>query len=77
MSPQIWKCRIPNSSSTQPPTAEAQTEDAGVEYNAWGGRVRTIDDYMLGLMSAFLEGTALDVPRDKKKSKKAKDLRKR
>jgi helicase SWR1 len=52
--------------------------EAGVEYNADGGRMRTIDDYMLEFMSAALEGTPLDLPKDKKKSKKkGKDTRKR
>jgi helicase SWR1 len=44
-----------------------------VEYNADGGRMRTIDDYMLEFMSA----TPLDLPKDKKGSKKGKDTRKR
>jgi helicase SWR1 len=49
-----------------------------VEYNADGGRMETIDDYMLKFMTAALEGTPLDLPKDKKKSKKkGKDTRKR
>ncbi|KAI8628012.1 hypothetical protein F5Y19DRAFT_150272 [Xylariaceae sp. FL1651] len=50
-----------------------------VENNAWGERIRTIDDYMLATMSKQLEGTALELPKDKKKSKskKGKDSRKR
>ncbi|OIW34267.1 hypothetical protein CONLIGDRAFT_626317 [Coniochaeta ligniaria NRRL 30616] len=51
---------------------------AEVEYNADGGRMQTIDDYMLKFMSVALEGTPLDLPKDKKKSKKkGKDTRKR
>lgn len=49
-----------------------------VEYNADGGRMHNIDDYMLKFMSVALEGTPLDLPKDKKKSKKkGKDTRKR
>ncbi|KAI2626350.1 hypothetical protein GGS21DRAFT_530032 [Xylaria nigripes] len=49
------------------------------EYNAWGEMMHTIDDYMLATMNQQLEGTALELPRDKKKSKskKGKDTRKR
>ena len=59
----------------------ANTDDAAqeIENNAWGERVHTIDDYMLSTMSRELEGTALELPKDKKKSKskKGKDTRKR
>jgi helicase SWR1 len=49
-----------------------------VEYNAFGERMHTIDDYMLSFMARLLEGTPLELPRDKKKSKKkGKDTRKR
>ena len=49
-----------------------------VEYNALGERMHTIDDFMLAYMSKALEGTPLDLPKDKKKSKKkGKDTRKR
>jgi helicase SWR1 len=52
--------------------------ESDVEYNAEGGRMHTIDDYMLKSMTAALEGTPLDLPKDKKKSKKkGKDTRKR
>lgn len=61
-----------------------EEDDAGVlgqaevEHNADGGRMQTIDHYMLKFMSAALEGTPLDLPKDKKKSKKkGKDTRKR
>ncbi|KIH94037.1 helicase SWR1 [Sporothrix brasiliensis 5110] len=52
---------------------------APVENNAWGGVMHTVDDYMLGWMSVMLEGTALELPKDRKKSKKkrGKDTRKR
>ncbi|KAI1752019.1 hypothetical protein F4782DRAFT_502941 [Xylaria castorea] len=50
-----------------------------IENNAWGERIDTVDDYMLATMSAQLEGTPLELPKDKKKSKskKGKDTRKR
>ncbi|KAB5522838.1 SNF2 family N-terminal domain-containing protein [Coniochaeta sp. 2T2.1] len=50
-----------------------------VEHNAYGDRMRTIDEYMLASMTAALEGTPLDLPKDKKRSrnKKGKDSRKR
>ncbi|KAI1073745.1 SNF2 family domain-containing protein [Whalleya microplaca] len=50
-----------------------------VENNAWGERVRSIDEYMLATMARLLEGAPLELPRDKKKSKskKGKDTRKR
>lgn len=55
-----------------------EVEEKEVEYNAWGERMQTIDDYMLKFMTAALEGTPLDLPKDKKKSKKkGKDTRKR
>ncbi|KAL8396794.1 hypothetical protein RB594_003758 [Gaeumannomyces avenae] len=58
--------------------AAAPTEAVDVEQNAWGERMRTVDDHMLGFMAAQLEGTPLDLPKDKKKSKKkGKDTRKR
>lgn len=53
-------------------------EEAEPEYNAWGERLRNIDDFMLGTMAAMLEGTALELPKDKKKGKKkGRDHRKR
>jgi len=49
-----------------------------IEHNAWGEPIRNIDEYLLATMSKMLEGTALELPRDKKKSKKkGKDTRKR
>ncbi|KAI1208943.1 SNF2 family domain-containing protein [Annulohypoxylon truncatum] len=50
-----------------------------IENNAWGEKIQTIDDYMLATMRKQLEGTALELPKDKKKgkSKKGKDTRKR
>ncbi|CAK7204764.1 swr1 complex component [Sporothrix eucalyptigena] len=49
------------------------------EHNAWGGVMKTVDDYMLGWMAVMLEGTPLELPKDRKKSKKrrGKDTRKR
>ena len=58
--------------------AAVVVEEAEVEYSAFGERIQTIDDYMLKFMAAALEGTPLDLPKDKKKSKKkGKDTRKR
>ncbi|RYP02547.1 hypothetical protein DL766_010290 [Monosporascus sp. MC13-8B] len=55
----------------------AEGEEA--EYNAYGDRMRDIDEFMLSTMARLLEGTPLQLPRDKKKgkSKKGKDTRKR
>ncbi|CAK7563295.1 MAG: swr1 complex component [Sporothrix epigloea] len=49
------------------------------EYNAWGEVVHTVDDYMLGWMAMMLEGTPLELPKDRKKSRRrrGKDTRKR
>jgi helicase SWR1 len=56
---------------------DAQAEE-DVEHNAWGEKIRTIDDYMLGLMAEQLKNTKLELPKDKKKGKKkGKDTRKR
>lgn len=53
-------------------------EEVEPEYNAWGDRMHNIDEFMLGTMAAMLEGTPLDLPKDKKKSrKKGRDHRKR
>ncbi|KAL2133515.1 hypothetical protein VTI74DRAFT_2241 [Chaetomium olivicolor] len=58
-------------------SAEELAEEV-VEYNAYGERMRTIDDYMLQFMAKALEGTPLELPKDKKRSrKKGKDTRKR
>jgi helicase SWR1 len=59
-------------------SAEDVEEQAEVEYNAFGERMKTVDDYMLQLMGLLLKDTPLDLPRDKKRSKKkGKDTRKR
>ncbi|KAK4192340.1 helicase swr-1 [Podospora australis] len=58
--------------------AAEEEEDKEVEYNAFGGRMLTVDDYMLAFMTAALEGTPLDLPKDRKRGKKkGKDTRKR
>lgn len=62
--------------------AESAVQDGAeaveVEYNAFGERMRTVDEYMLQSMAKALEGTPLDLPKDRKKSKKkGKDTRKR
>lgn len=51
-----------------------------VELNAWGKQVHTVDEFMMTTMTVMLEGTPLEIPRDKKKgknNKKGKDHRKR
>ncbi|KAI9158059.1 adenosinetriphosphatase [Paramyrothecium foliicola] len=49
-----------------------------IEHNAWGEKIRTVDEYMLGLMAEQLKNTKLELPKDKKKGKKkGKDTRKR
>ncbi|KAI0505120.1 SNF2 family N-terminal domain-containing protein [Xylaria bambusicola] len=60
-------------------SADADDSAQEIEMNAWGKRIHTIDDYMLAAMGRELEGTALELPKDKKKSKskKGKDTRKR
>ncbi|KAK5630110.1 hypothetical protein RRF57_005825 [Xylaria bambusicola] len=60
-------------------SADADDAAREIENNAWGERIHTIDDYMLTAMGRELEGTALELPKDKKKSKskKGKDTRKR
>lgn len=60
-------------------SADADEMVQEIENNAWGERMRTIDEYMLASMAKQLEGTALELPKDKKKSKskKGKDTRKR
>jgi helicase SWR1 len=54
-------------------------EEADVESNAFGGKMGTIDDFMLGFLGELLKNTKLELPKDKKKSKKkrGKDTRKR
>ncbi|KAI0141147.1 SNF2 family domain-containing protein [Hypoxylon sp. NC0597] len=60
-------------------SAEVDKALEEIENNAWGERMHNIDEYMLATMSKQLEGTALELPKDKKKSKskKGKDTRKR
>lgn len=64
------------SESAYPDVMELDREQ--IEYNAYGEPVNNIDDYMLKLMSAQLKDMPLEIPKDKKKSKKkGKDTRKR
>ncbi|KAI1329202.1 SNF2 family N-terminal domain-containing protein [Xylariaceae sp. FL0255] len=56
---------------------DADVAPQEIETNAWGDQIHNVDDYMLRTMSMLLEGTALELPKDKKKSKKGKDTRKR
>lgn len=58
--------------------AAAATEEMEPEYNAWGDKIRNIDEFMLGTMANLLEGTPLELPKDRKKNKKkGRDTRKR
>lgn len=53
-------------------------EEGEAEYNAWGDKIHNIDEFMLGTMANLLEGTPLELPKDRKKSKKkGRDTRKR
>ncbi|KAK0391561.1 hypothetical protein NLU13_1061 [Sarocladium strictum] len=56
-----------------------EDDEVEVEYNAFGGKMGTIDDFMLGFLGELLKNTKLELPKDKKKSKKkrGKDTRKR
>jgi helicase SWR1 len=48
------------------------------EYNAFGEQMHTVDDFMLGFMTKALEGTPLELPKDKKRGRrKGRDTRKR
>lgn len=56
----------------------AEEEVDEPEYNAWGEAVHNIDEFMLATMAKMLEGTALELPKDRKKGKrKGRDTRKR
>lgn len=59
---------------------EQSATDLEPELNAWGEQVYNIDKFMLDTMARMLEGTPLELPKDKKKGKnhkKGKDHRKR
>ncbi|KAK4139311.1 SNF2 family N-terminal domain-containing protein [Dichotomopilus funicola] len=57
---------------------DGEEEAKVVEHNAFGGRMHTVDDYMVQFMVKALEGTPLELPKDKKRSRKrGKDTRKR
>ncbi|KAI1841119.1 hypothetical protein JX266_012654 [Neoarthrinium moseri] len=59
---------------------EQSADAVEIEHNAWGEQIHTVDDFMLGTMAQMLEGTVLELPKDKKKGKnhkKGKDHRKR
>ncbi|KKA27573.1 hypothetical protein TD95_001423 [Thielaviopsis punctulata] len=72
----------PSEAPSEPATAtSADTRDQQVtEYTADGRVVSTIDEYMVQWMEVMLQGTALEIPKDKKKSKtrkRGKDSRRR
>lgn len=53
-------------------------EETEPDYNALGERIHNIDEYMLATMAKQLEGTQLELPKDKKKGKKkGRDTRRR
>lgn len=59
---------------------ESADVPAEVELNAWGEQLHNVDDFMMSTMTVMLEGTPLEIPRDKKRgknNKKGKDHRKR
>ncbi|KAH6657506.1 SNF2 family N-terminal domain-containing protein [Truncatella angustata] len=59
---------------------QSVSELAETELNAWGEQVHNIDEFMMSTMTIMLEGTPLEIPKDKKKGKnhkKGKDHRKR
>lgn len=48
------------------------------EFNAFGEKIHNIDEYMVAAMTKQLEGTQLELPKDKKKGKKkGRDTRRR
>ncbi|KAG6315569.1 swr1 complex component [Claviceps purpurea] len=56
----------------------AGDEDGEIECNAWGVRMGNVDEYMLAVMAEELKHTKLELPKDKRKSKKkGRDTRKR
>ncbi|KAH8602780.1 SNF2 family N-terminal domain-containing protein [Bisporella sp. PMI_857] len=65
----------------QTPGAEGTPVLMGIieeeELNAWGRRVGSTDDYMLRFMSEQLKDTAVELPKDKNRSKRGKDHRNR
>lgn len=53
-------------------------EEIELEYNAFGEKIHNIDQYMVATMAKQLEGTQLELPKDKKKGKKkGRDTRRR
>ncbi|POS77320.1 SNF2 family domain-containing protein [Diaporthe helianthi] len=59
-------------------TPAVEEDEAEPEYNAFGERIHNIDEYMVVSMTKQLEGTTLDLPKDKKKGKKkGRDTRRR
>lgn len=52
---------------------EQTAEEEEIELDAWGVRVKNIDEFMLDTMAKMLEGTPIEFPKDKKKGKKGRD----
>ncbi|ROT37089.1 hypothetical protein SODALDRAFT_334159 [Sodiomyces alkalinus F11] len=65
--------------AASPSSSLVDGEPTEVEVDAWGRRMGTIDDYMVEWMGELLKDTPLELPKDKKKSKKkrGRDTRKR
>ena len=60
------------------PDVLLEGDEVEEEYNAWGGKIHNIDQFMLGIMHELVKDTKLELPKDKKKGKKkGKDTRKR
>ncbi|KAK7730598.1 swr1 complex component [Cytospora paraplurivora] len=68
----------PLSELTEAAAVIPAVEEVEPEYNAFGDKMHNIDEYMLSTMAKQLEGTVLELPKDKKKGKKrGRDTRKR
>ncbi|KAK4162436.1 helicase swr-1 [Cladorrhinum sp. PSN259] len=51
---------------------EDKVDEGEIEYNASGERMWNVDEYMLRFMTKALEGTPLELPRDKNRSKRGR-----
>ncbi|ESZ99515.1 hypothetical protein SBOR_0080 [Sclerotinia borealis F-4128] len=68
---------VPTPGADGTPTIEDLMDIDEDEVNAWGQPIGSMDDYMLKSMSVQLANAPIELPRDKKKSKKGKDHRNR
>ncbi|PVH85858.1 hypothetical protein DL98DRAFT_451294 [Cadophora sp. DSE1049] len=58
-----------------PAIEEVMEVDGDDEINAWGERVRSTDEYLLGLVADQVKDIPLELPKDKSKSKRGRDHR--